>query len=109
MSPEEWARVAQLYESALAVEPAARASFIAAQTAGDEALRRELESLLAQDGAAVLIDQPILEAAAAVLEPDASLEPNSCLCLYRTIALLGAGGMGRSIAPAIPGSIARWR
>ena len=44
MTPEQWARVAHLYESAAAMEPPARAAFLAEHTAGDEALRRELES-----------------------------------------------------------------
>ena len=47
MNPERWQRVEQLYHTALARDADGRASFLAEACAGDEALRREVESLLA--------------------------------------------------------------
>src|SRR5215813_11270282 len=68
MDPERWERVARLYESALERDPAAREAFLRDAAGDDEALRREVESLLAQDATPVVIDRPVLEAAAVVLE-----------------------------------------
>src|SRR5262245_21272704 len=96
MTPERWARAAELYESALAVEPAARGAFLAQACRDDSGLRHEVESLLAQEQAAVLVDDPVDLAAAAVLGDDAAgLQPNQQLGPYRVEGLLGAGGMGQ--------------
>jgi eukaryotic-like serine/threonine-protein kinase len=94
MTPQRWERIAELYEAALAAKPESRASLIAAATAGDDALRREVESLLAQDDAPVLIDNPVLEAAALMLDAEATLEPNTLLGPYRIDSFIGGGGMG---------------
>ena len=73
-------------------------------------LRREVESLLAHDSAPVLIDRPMLEAAAAVLsDGKAALAVGQQFGPYRIDRLLGAGGMGRCIARPTPVSIARSR
>src|SRR5512139_3351794 len=93
MTPERWARVAELYESAAAMEPAARVDFLAEACRDDSVLRREVESLLGQDQAAVLVDQPVDLAVAAVL--DADVKTNDYLGPYRVERLLGEGGMGR--------------
>jgi serine/threonine protein kinase/Tol biopolymer transport system component len=95
MDPERWQRVARLYESALEREPAARAAFLLDATGGDDTLRREVESLLAQDGTPVVLDRPVLEAAAAVLDAGGTLEPDRQLGPYRIERPLGAGGMGQ--------------
>jgi serine/threonine protein kinase/Tol biopolymer transport system component len=95
MNPERWQQVASLYESALEREPAARAAFLIAQAGSDVALRREVESLLAQDGTPVVLDRPMLEAAAVVLEADAPLETDRQLGPYRIERPLGGGGMGQ--------------
>src|SRR5262245_48312478 len=95
MTPERWARAAELYESALAVEPAARGAFLAQACRDDSALRREVESLLAQDQAAVLVDHPVDVAAAAVLGDAPALQPNAHVGPYVIEGLLGAGGMGQ--------------
>ena len=68
LDSERWQQIAVLYDSAVEREPSERARFLAEQTAGDEDLRREVESLLAHDSVPVLIDQPMLESAAAVFE-----------------------------------------
>src|SRR5215472_7177835 len=83
MDPERWQRVAHLYESALERDPAAREAFLMEAAGGDEALRREVESLLAQDATPLVIDRPVLEAAAVVFESGVSLEPDSQLGPYR--------------------------
>lgn len=57
-------QVAQIYESVLKCEPSERGAFFVGACGGDEELRREVESLLAHEGAPVLIDRPMLEAAA---------------------------------------------
>jgi eukaryotic-like serine/threonine-protein kinase len=47
MTPERWQRVEQLLQSALKLEENYRADFLKQACAGDEVLRREVESLLA--------------------------------------------------------------
>jgi serine/threonine protein kinase len=95
MDPERWRRVADMYDLVLERDPADRERFLAEATDGDDALRREVESLFAHDGTPVLIDGPMSELAAAVLEPDATLEPGSHVGPYRIERPLAAGGMGQ--------------
>src|SRR5215475_11857777 len=83
MDPERWQRVAHVYGSALERDPAAREAFLIEAAGGDEALRREVASLLAQDVTPVVLDRPVLEAAAVVLETGVSLEPGRQLGPYR--------------------------
>ena len=47
MTPEHWRQVEQIYHSTLEREESQRSSFLKAACAGDEVLRREVESLLA--------------------------------------------------------------
>ena len=48
MTPERWKRIEELYHEARARPPAERAAFLAAACADDEAMRRDVESLLAE-------------------------------------------------------------
>ena len=93
MDSQRWQRVALLYDSVIERDPNERGRFLAEQSAGDEALRREVESLLAHDSVPVLIDRPMLESAAAVLD-EFDLNAGTLLGPYRIDALLGSGGMG---------------
>src|SRR5437867_12086876 len=51
-SPDHWGTVERLYHAALARPAGERAAFLAEACAGDEALRRDIESLLAQPASA---------------------------------------------------------
>jgi hypothetical protein len=65
MKPERWEQVAQLHRAALEREGNERAAFLGEVCAGDEDLRRELESLLAYEGKdASFLESPALEVAA---------------------------------------------
>ena len=50
MSSERWRQIEDLYHAALERDPGRRAGFLAEACRDDEELRREVESLLAQDG-----------------------------------------------------------
>jgi len=52
LSPEKWARITQIFQSALEIESQHRSQFLAETCAGDEELLREVESLLAAQSAA---------------------------------------------------------
>jgi hypothetical protein len=52
MTPERWQRVEELYHAARARREGDSAAFLADACAGDEALRREVESLLAHPASA---------------------------------------------------------
>jgi hypothetical protein len=59
MTPERWQQINKLYHSALEYKPDQRAAFLKQACAGDEGLRHELESLLAQQ-AESLVETPAL-------------------------------------------------
>ncbi|HEV8612423.1 MAG TPA: protein kinase, partial [Gemmatimonadales bacterium] len=96
MKPERWQRIDELYHAALELEAARRAVFLEEACAGDEKLRREVESLLASHAQAEsFMAAPALEVAAASLAEEVveSLVGRQLGC-YQVLSLLGAGGMG---------------
>jgi eukaryotic-like serine/threonine-protein kinase len=94
MTEERWQRVADLYQSAQNRPPAERSSFVQEAAAGDSDLRREVESLLAQDLKPFAIDEHIAAAARSLLADNPAVQPGSFIGTYRVESLLGVGGMG---------------
>jgi len=94
MTPERWRRIETLYQEALARSPADRPAFLAAACANDEAMRRNVESLLAEsesdDGFLATPPLPISAVPDLVLTTMAG----TSLGGYQLRTLLGAGGMG---------------
>jgi serine/threonine protein kinase len=96
MEPERWRQVERLYHAALERATEERAAFLDGACADDEALRREIESLLAfDDRAELFIETPPDDIAAEMiaLEHSRSMAGRT-LGHYRIDSLLGAGGMG---------------
>jgi eukaryotic-like serine/threonine-protein kinase len=96
MEPERWKQIDQLLEAALDRPPSQRAAFLNQACAGDEALRREVESLLSSDGQAnSFIEAPAFEVAAELLAEDQTQTlVGQHIGRYRLLSLLGTGGMG---------------
>jgi serine/threonine protein kinase len=94
LTPERWQHVARLYELALDQEAARRDAFLSDACAGDEALRCEVESLLCQDAASVVLDRSLWATAAPLFHVGCDLGPGTTLGPYRIEGPLGAGGMG---------------
>jgi serine/threonine-protein kinase len=94
ITPERWQQIARVYEAAVDLDERARAPFLAEACAGDDALRREVESLLENDSAEVLVDAPVLATAAPLFDGGAELPHGSRLGPYRIDGPLDAGGMG---------------
>src|SRR5689334_11154413 len=97
MDSHRWRQVERIYHAVLECEPGDRSAFLAMACHGDEELRSEVQSLLAQNGSREgLIDRPAWEGAASLLDAASisHLAPGAELGPYRIEMLLGAGGMG---------------
>src|SRR6202521_5804642 len=96
MTPERWRRVEALYHAALARDARDRARFLGDACAGDDALQRDVESLLAQPASAeAFLGEPaVVMAARLVSGPGPSIPVGHRIGGYQVQAPLGAGGMG---------------
>jgi Tol biopolymer transport system component/predicted Ser/Thr protein kinase len=95
MDQGRWKQIEDLYHAAMEQEPASRCAFVAEACEGDDALRREVESLLEADSAEALIDGSAIDAAAQLLDNDNPLPAGAQLGPYRIEEPLGSGGMGQ--------------
>jgi eukaryotic-like serine/threonine-protein kinase len=96
MTPERWQKVKELFEAALEVEPAQRASFLRRGDAYDEEVRREVESLLSScEEAPGFMDGP---AAAHWSAAQHKLSAGQRFSHYEIASLVGEGGMGEVYA-----------
>jgi eukaryotic-like serine/threonine-protein kinase len=96
-SPNRWQHVEQLYHDALARGEGERAAFLRDACGADEALRREVESLLAYArDAQVFMAAPAIEVVSAAMQPPEATRPliGQRLGSYEIVSLLGSGGMG---------------
>ena len=96
MDPERWQKVERIYNAAIEREPDARGAFLERECAGDEALRREVESLLGyQPEATGLLAAPLRKVIAEkVADGERAEILGRQLGNYRILSRLGAGGMG---------------
>jgi serine/threonine protein kinase/tetratricopeptide (TPR) repeat protein len=97
MEASRWQQVERVYHAALEQEPGQRAAFLVEVCGDDNDLRREIESLLAQDLAATgPLDRPAFELATNLADNSRvmRLAAGTQLGPYRIEAALGAGGMG---------------
>ena len=113
MTPERWQRVSELYEAVLDRPAGEREAFLADLCGADTGLRREVESLLAQDDRRSPLDRPVWVPEDLLAEgPDHTagtsgaagynsgspqrmrLAAGTHLGPYEILAGIGAGGMG---------------
>ena len=97
MTPERWKRIEELYHEARARPPAERAAFLADACSDDQAMRRDVESLVANtesdDG--FLAKAALATSVHTVTEFALTTLSGASLGGYRLGALIGAGGMGQ--------------
>ena len=95
MKPEHWQRIKTLLQSALEREPGERSAFLAAACAGDESLRKEVESfIISHEQASGFIEEPAFEVMAESLENNQAQVVGRTLGHYKILESIGKGGMG---------------
>src|SRR4030095_2784856 len=97
MHPKKWQKVERIYNAAIEREPDARGALIERECAGDEALRREVESLLGyQPEATDLLAAPVRKVIAErVADGERAEIPGRQIGNYRILSRLCAGGIDR--------------
>jgi serine/threonine protein kinase len=93
---DHWSTVKRIHQSALEIDPSERAAFVDESCGGDEALRREVQSLLTYAAEAEsFMDRPAGDFAPK--RPghlDQATLVGRAISHYQVLSLLGAGGMG---------------
>jgi eukaryotic-like serine/threonine-protein kinase len=95
MTTDRWPAVERIFHTALDRPAAERSAFLAEACGGDEALRREVQSLLDQASREDFLGQPAVEVAAGLLtESNVAPLTGQRIGVYEVRGLLGRGGMG---------------
>ena len=96
MPTERWQLVERLYLGALERPAGERAAFLAEACAGDEALARDVQSLLDQPSMPGFLEEPALALAVALAASETPEPPwvGRHIGAYHLQSLLGRGGMG---------------
>ena len=95
MNRELWRQVDRIFAAALERPPEERNAFLDQACAGDDRLRREVESLIANDSAEDFLEQPVSGAAARlILASTPRLLAGQSIGPYEIVEAIGAGGMG---------------
>ncbi len=96
MKPGRWEQINKIYNSASTLEPNRRELFLSEACAGDDSLRKEVESLLAYRQAAEgFIKPPALGVPAGVSTQDRKQSlVGRQFGPYHVLSFIGAGGMG---------------
>jgi len=92
MTPERWRRISDVFHAALSRDTPARQPFLDEACGGDQALRGEVDAMLAaHEGAGRFGDVPV----STLSEEMPRLESGTAVGPYCIDALIGAGGMGQ--------------
>ncbi len=104
MNPERWQKVESIFHKALDADSGHRASVLEDSCAGDESLRREVESLLTQhENAGEFIerpafasprDAPLLPGPRSGDSDSVGIPAGTAIGHYRIVGKIGSGGMG---------------
>jgi serine/threonine protein kinase/Tol biopolymer transport system component len=96
MKPERWQKVKEIFHAALDRPPADRSAFVLDACGGDEALRKEVESLISSDGHGQdFLNSPAYEVAAGMLVDDkARLKQGRMIGPFEIVSFISRGGMG---------------
>src|SRR2546421_8000164 len=95
MTPERWQQIKRIFQEALELEGGARRAYLAEACGVDLELCKEVEGLLAaHEQTAHLVDQPVAQVAAQLIEPEGETLLNSQIGPYHIITAIGRGGMG---------------
>lgn len=96
MTPERWAKIGEIFNSAVEKEPAEIEEYLREQCGDDASLRAEVESLLAAgNDAGRFISDPVAgNFVSDFADHVAALSPGSRLGHYRVEGSIGSGGMG---------------
>ncbi len=94
LTPERWQHVARIVDLALDQDASTRDAFLSDACGADEALWCEVQSLLQQDAAKIVLDRSVWATAAPLFADRPDLDAGALLGPYRIECLVGAGGMG---------------
>ncbi|MGH9958451.1 MAG: serine/threonine-protein kinase, partial [Pyrinomonadaceae bacterium] len=96
MTPEQWQKVKEVFESALERAPGERSAFLDGACDGDESLRGEVESLLAsyEEGESFMERPAVALAAESLADAQSESLTGQTIGHYHIIRQIGQGGMG---------------
>ncbi len=94
MNPERWHRIEEVFRTVAECPEDEREAYLTRACGGDDDLRREVLSLLAQDTSEDFLRSPLADLAASTTAVPPSDLTGTQIGPYRLVRLVGRGGMG---------------